>query len=81
MYKIMNKIIIHIKYYHLHRLYSKLQYILVIFFIAYEQVYDVTCQQTWIWAQQSSDVSNKKIDKNVSLLQIHGNLMPILDIK
>ena len=38
MYKIMNKIIIHIKYYHLHRLYSKLQYILVIFFIANEQV-------------------------------------------
>ena len=38
MYKIMIKIIIHIKYYHLHRLYSKLQYILVIFFIANKQV-------------------------------------------
>ena len=49
MYKIMIKIIIHIKYYHLHRLYSKLQYILVIFFRENEQFdYDVTCQQTRI---------------------------------
>ena len=60
MYKIMNKIIIHIKYYHFHRLYRKLQYILVIFFTANEQVdYDVTHVNKPRFELTCSDVSNK----------------------